>query len=124
MAFGKPKADPVGAGERDLDPSAPNDKRIILEFEKELEPYRNRSKTLFRGTSYQVTLSGFWLYLHEKNLFRYSERYRTGAVVLRGSEGTLPYLEALRKHNGLCRLMDQRRFREDQENEAMAAAAA
>jgi hypothetical protein len=124
MAFGKTQGDGGRGSERDLDPSMSNDKRIILEFERELEPYRSRSVELFKGTAYQRTLTGFDLYLHEKNLFRYSERNKTGAVVLHGSEGTLPYLEALRKHNGLCRLMDQRRFREDQENEAMAAAAA
>jgi hypothetical protein len=124
MAFGQQKTETADDGIRSLDPNISNDKRIILDFERELDPYTKRSLTLFPGTRNEIVLRGFSLYLHERNLFRYSERYKLGAVVSHGSEGTLPYLDAMRKYEGLCRLMDQRKYREAQEQEALATVAA
>lgn len=53
-----------------------NDRRVIKEFEKEVAPYFDREETWFGKK-----ISGFDLFLHEKNLVRYSQRYPHGAVV-------------------------------------------
>jgi hypothetical protein len=118
MGLGTKKEGLAEKQERILDPGNSNDKRVIQEFERELKPYIGRSKTLFRGTPYQVTLSGFWLYLHEKNLFRYSESHKNGAVV---SENLEYYREALRKYNGMGKLIDRRSHMERQEAERSAS---
>lgn len=52
-----------------------NDRRVIREFEAEVAQYLRQSKEIFGRT-----LSGFNLYLHEKGLFRYSNKYPNGAV--------------------------------------------
>jgi hypothetical protein len=116
MALGRKKVEAIENAERALNPSNSNDKRIILDFERELEPYRIKSLTLFRGTPFELMLTGFRLYLHEKGLFRYSESYKLGAVV-----DAEEYREALRKYEGLGRLLDQRKFAEAKNQEAFVA---
>ena len=117
MGYDEPKS--YGRGKPNerppLDPNLPSDNNVIKAFERELEPYQKQSLTLFEGTVYQIRLTGFALYLHEKNLFRYSQKHKHGAVVATHEEGTAPYMEAMRKYAGLCRLNDQRKFREEEE---------
>jgi hypothetical protein len=123
MAFGKPKVDLVGTADRVLDPSNTNDKRIILEFERELEPYLNNSKktlTLFKGTQFEITLTGVRLYMHEKGIYMYTERHKTGAVGWDGLH-TPPYAEFMRKYAGLQKLWGQRAYMELQEAERVAS---
>jgi hypothetical protein len=59
-----------------------NDRRIIDEFENELAPYESRSVTVLQGyKSFERTLSGFSLFLHENGILCYSRAYPLGAFV-------------------------------------------
>jgi len=113
MAFGESKQS--SAKREPLNPSLPSDNNVIKAFERELAPYYERTLKLFEGTVYEKTITGFTLYCHEKNLFRYSQKHKHGAVVATYEEGTAPYMEAQRKYEGLCKLNDQRKFREEEE---------
>lgn len=73
MAFDKIQSLSQPRTRFDLDDS--NDRRIIHEFEEELKPFTEKTLIIF-GKS----LTGFDLYLHEKNMFRYSKKYPDGAV--------------------------------------------
>ncbi len=87
------------------------DRAAIMEFESMIEPYRLKSLPLFTGTVYQLTLTGFDLYLHEKGIFRFTEKYKLGAI---GPGKSEVYREAMAKYITLCKLIDQRSYRESE----------
>lgn len=90
---------------RELDINLENDRRIVREFEKELEPFAGKSIVVMTGTPYRRELRGFELYLHENGIFRYSERYPLGAVVDAEAMHT-----ALSRYEALRRLVDRREW--------------
>lgn len=93
------------AESRELDLNIENDRRIVREFEKELEPYEARSLTVMRGTPYARELRGLELYLHENGIFRYSEAYPLGAVA------NIKEMQiATQKNTTLCKLRDRREW--------------
>jgi hypothetical protein len=53
------------------------DLQEIKEFEKLLDAYRHREVSVMGKT-----LKGYELYLHDKNLMRYSTKYPSGAVIM------------------------------------------
>ncbi len=91
-----------------------NDKRVVLEFEKELAPYEQRVVTVLAGYGrFERNLSGFELYLHENGIFRYSQAYPTGSFVV----DKLPEYRFLRlKYGALCKLRERREFAKGQES--------
>lgn len=91
--------------ERKLDLNLENDRRIVRDFEKELEPYEARSLMVMSGTPYARELSGLWLYLHTNGIYRYNERYPLGAVV-----DPVAFGVATAKHAALTRLRDRREW--------------
>lgn len=86
-----------------------SDRMKVLAFEKELAEYEGRSVTAFGRI-----LSGFDLYLHECNMFRYSERYRNGAVVELNIQ---KYRDVRMKKRALDDLLLRRKFAREQEEE-------
>lgn len=80
MAFSQHKTE-ERTGQFDLTDS--NDKRVILEFEKELAPYEERKVVVLKGFGkFEKELSGWQLYCHENGIYRYSTAYPYGAFVL------------------------------------------
>lgn len=60
----------------------PVDRELIRIFECELEEFAKREPmTILHGTILERKISGYELYLHENNLFRYSPAYPNGAIV-------------------------------------------
>lgn len=60
----------------------PVDRELIRIFESELEAFAEREPvTILHGTILERKISGYQLYLHEHNLFRYSLPYPNGAIV-------------------------------------------
>lgn len=60
----------------------PIDREIVRVFECELEDYEKREPvTVMKGTIFEKKLKGYELYLHSKDLFRYSRQYPAGAIV-------------------------------------------
>lgn len=90
---------------RKLDINLENDRRIVREFEKELNPFEGKSLVVMRGTPYLRELQGFELYLHENGIFRYSEQYPLGAVVDAEAMHT-----ALSRYEALRKLIDRREW--------------
>ncbi len=80
MAFSQHKTE-ERTGQFDLTDS--NDKRVILEFEKELASYEEQKVVVMRGYGkFEKCLSGFELYLHEHGIYRFSRAYPFGAFVI------------------------------------------
>lgn len=94
---------------KELDLNLENDRRVVREFEKELEPYESRSLMVMCGTVYSRELRGFELFLHENGIFRYSDAYPLGAVA-----NPTEYTTANIKHSALCKLRDRREWAEKQ----------
>ena len=56
-----------------------NDRRVIDEFEKELDLYESRAVTVLKNhRTFKRVLSGFELYLHENGIYCYSAQYPLG----------------------------------------------
>ena len=91
----------------DLDDS--NDLRVVKEFENDLRPYFERFEIVFGKK-----LSGYDLYLHENNLFRYTKKYPEGAVFF---EKLAEYRMADMKMHALALLWDRRKEAEKYEEE-------
>lgn len=94
----------------DYDLDNPNDRAEVRRFEKELEPFHQRKVTVLGRE-----LSGFNLFLHENQLFRYSKPYPLGAVVFQNISS---YRDALAKYRALSKLRDRREYAGKQEEES------
>lgn len=92
-----------------------NDRLEIMAFEKELDPYFEKSVMMFGRE-----VKGFWLYLHEKGLFRYSRRYPDGAV---NFNCLAAYQTANQKYEALGKLKDRRKFAQEEDNQRVEAMA-
>lgn len=107
MAFGKKQVALQERGKFNLDNS--NDLRVVKEFEQELKPYFARAITVFGKE-----LSGFALYLHENEFFRYSQKYPYGAMV----QANLPEFRMVKmKWDALCELNWRRKQAQKHEAE-------
>lgn len=114
MAFSQHKTE-ERTGQFDLMDS--NDKRVILEFEKELAPYEERQVVVLKGFGkFEKQISGFELYLHEKGIYRYSTAYPYGAFVV---DRLAEYRFLKLKKQALDRLRDSRRKAADHEEARM-----
>jgi hypothetical protein len=110
MAFSQHKTE-ERTGQFDLMDS--NDKRVILEFEKELAPYEERQVVVLKGFGkFEKPISGFELYLHENGIYRYSTAYPYGAFVV---DRLAEYRFLKLKKQALDRLRDSRRKAADHE---------
>jgi len=108
MAFDKNQENVFKSRERyDLDD--PEDRKVVREFEAEVQPYLDQKKEVL-GTM----LKGFELYLHEKRLLRYSENYPEGAV---NASRLNEFREASMKIYTLRELWDRRDAAEKHETE-------
>jgi hypothetical protein len=107
MAFNKTQTEVQQKESYDIYNS--QDKSEILNFEKELKPYTERSFPVMGRT-----LKGFELYLHENGMFVYSVRYPEGAVRMDKLE---EYRIATMKYQALTKLWDLRRKAEEKEAE-------
>lgn len=93
-----------------------DDKKVVREFEAEIQPFMSRSIEVFGRV-----LSRFELYLHEKQLLRYTEKYPYGAV---NANRLHEFHEANMKWQALQKLWDRRDFAEKQESEHIEQIAA
>lgn len=88
------------------------DRKIIQDFDKELNFYESRKLRILGRI-----LTGYQLYLHENSLLCYSANYPNGAVIARN---IAKYRDAEAKYRALCDLKNKRAFARRQETLACA----
>lgn len=92
----------------------PVERDIIKTFESELEVYEGKKPiTVMQGTIFEKKIGGYELYLHEKDLFRYTRKYPNGAVV---AENIGLYRDAEKRKRAVDSLRYRRKLAQDEEN--------
>jgi len=96
----------------------PADRELVRIFEREMEDYESREPfVVMQGTIFEKKLRGFEILLHEKDLYRYSREYPSGAVV-RQNLGIFQDLQM--KKRALDNLRFRRKKAEEERNAQFA----